>query len=404
MKKPNLALSRRALIKQAAGVGAAAIFAPAIGRAQSTDPIRVGGLMPLTGPGGTWGPIMAKVQQLVIDQVNAAGGIRGRKIEYYVEDDQTNPDAGVLAIRKLIDVHKVCAVMGVWSSGVAMPTLPICWQNKIPMLACAASDTLAELPHQGYFLRTCAPSSQQGKEIGKFGVERGAKNFFVMLAQNPFSLAMLKGVKEAVEPTGGKVNHVIYDGTKTTFRSEVDQALKEKPDFIMLGGWPQDSASVMKDLYRNSYKGIVCGFGSAMTEEFIKAGGKDVVEGVYAVYPAAAETSPAYKYLKQLTGFEGALDTNRCQSYDQINLVLLAASAGGGEVTGEVIQKTIRSTIGGPDGEVVGDVLTGLSLLANGKKINYDGAQSNCEYLPNGNIQSGYFKRQQIKDGKFTGV
>src|ERR1700742_2036646 len=114
MKKTGL--SRRAVLQQAAGVSAAALFAPTIGQAQTAEPIRVGGLMPLTGAGGTWGPIMAKVQQLVIDKVNAAGGIRGRKIEYYVEDDQTNPDAGVLGIRKLIDINKVCAVTGVWSS------------------------------------------------------------------------------------------------------------------------------------------------------------------------------------------------------------------------------------------------------------------------------------------------
>jgi branched-chain amino acid transport system substrate-binding protein len=396
--------TRRMLLTTAAGAGAAAVFAPSVLRAQQlSGPIRIGGLMSLTGAGGTWGPIMAKIQQQIVDQVNEAGGILGQKVEYYVEDDQTNPDAGVLAIRKLIDVNKVCAVTGVWSSAVAMPTLPICWQNKVTMLGIAASDTLAEMPHEGYFIRTYVPVSLQGREIGRFGMKRGAKKFFVMLAQNPFSLAMLKGLKDEVEPQGAKVSHVIYDGTKTSFRSEVDQALKEKPDFIMLGGYPQDSASIMKELYRNNYSGTVCGFGTAITEEFLQAAGKGVTESVFTVFPSVAENSDAYKNLQKLVGTGGLLDTNRCQAYDQINLALLAVAASK-QATGEAIQKTIRSTIGGPEGEPVGDVMTGLKLLAEGKKINYEGASSNCEFLPNGNLPNAYFKTMQVKEGKLVTV
>ncbi len=398
MKTKSSTISRRNLLKIGTAAGAAALFAPSFARAQLSQPVRIGGLMSLTGAGGTWGPIMAKIQQQVVAQVNDAGGVLGQKVEYFVEDDQTNPDAGVLATRKLIDVNKVSVITGVWSSGVAMPTLPICWQNKVTMIGIAASDTLAELPHQGYFLRTYVPVSLQGQAIGKFGLARGAKNFFVMLAQNPFSLAMLKGLKDEVEPKGAKVNHVIYDGTKTSFRSEVDQALREKPDFIMLGGYPQDSASVVKDLYRNSYSGTICGFGTAITSEFIAAAGKDVANGVYTVFPSVAENSPAYKNLQKLTGLTTALDTNRCQSYDQINLAILAVAAGK-SATGESIQKTIRSTIGGPEGEPVGDVLTGLKLLSEGKRINYEGASSNCEFLPNGNLPNAIFKTMQVKDG-----
>jgi branched-chain amino acid transport system substrate-binding protein len=403
MKTTRSTISRRGLLKAGLGASAVAMFAPAVARAQLTEPVRIGGLMSLTGAGGTWGPIMAKIQQQIVNQVNEAGGVLGQKVEYYVEDDQTNPDAGVLAVRKLIDINKVCAVTGVWSSAVAMPTLPICWQNKVAMIGIAASDALAELPHQGYFLRTYVPVSFQGRAIGKFGLERGAKNFFVMLAQNPFSLALLKGLKDEAEPKGATVGHVVYDGSKTSFRSEVDQALKAKPDFIMLGGYPQDSGSIMKDLYRNSYSGTVCGFGTAITAEFIAAAGKDVANGVYTVFPSVAENSPAYKNLQKLIGSDGLLDTNRCQAYDQINLAILAVAASK-QATGEAIQKTIRSTIGGPDGEVVGDVLTGLKLLSEGNRINYDGASSNCEFLPNGNLPNAYFKTMQVKDGVLTAV
>ena len=129
MKTISSTISRRSLLKSGAAAGATALFAPSFARAQLSQPVRIGGLMSLTGAGGTWGPIMAKIQQQIVAQVNDAGGVLGQKIEYFVEDDQTNPDAGVLATRKLIDVNKVSVITGVWSSAVAMPTLPICWQN-----------------------------------------------------------------------------------------------------------------------------------------------------------------------------------------------------------------------------------------------------------------------------------
>ncbi len=199
------------------------------------------------------------VHKMVVDEVNAAGGIGGQQIEYYYEDDQTNPDTGVLAVRKLIDVNHVVAVMGVWSSAVAAPTLPICWENKVVMLAIASSDSLSALPHQGYFIRTNVDVLLQGREIGKFAVAQGAKNIFVLLAQTPFNIPMMKGLTEVTRSQGLKVGSLVYDSRKTSFRSEVDEALRGSPDLIFLGGYPQDNIVLLKDIYRASYSGKIVG-------------------------------------------------------------------------------------------------------------------------------------------------
>ena len=82
------------------------------------------------------------------DQVNNAGGLLGRKIEYLAEDDQTNAEAGQRAARKLIDVDKTQAIMSVWASAVGTAVLPQCWENRVMMLAISAADSLALLPHR----------------------------------------------------------------------------------------------------------------------------------------------------------------------------------------------------------------------------------------------------------------
>ena len=67
---------------------------------------------------------MVKAVKAVIDEVNAAGGVLGRKVELISEDDQTNPEAGVRAARKRIDVDKVSAILGTWASSVTTAVAP----------------------------------------------------------------------------------------------------------------------------------------------------------------------------------------------------------------------------------------------------------------------------------------
>src|SRR5215813_3908881 len=160
-------LTRRTALLTGAGAIAAPFVVTTPGFGQ-TGPIKLGGLISLTGSGSPFGPNSKLTHQAVVDQVNAAGGLLGRKIEYLVEDDQTNAEAGVRAARKLIDVDKVSAIMSVWASAVGTAVLPLCWENKVMMLAISAADTIALLPHQGYFVRTQPHTELQGNEFANF--------------------------------------------------------------------------------------------------------------------------------------------------------------------------------------------------------------------------------------------
>src|SRR5947207_14190717 len=176
-------MSKIVITRRTALLGAGAIAAPFVittGFAQ-TDPIKLAGLVSLTGSGSPFGPNSRMAHQAVVDQVNAAGGLLGRKIEYLAEDDATNPEAGIRGARKLIDVDKVAAIMSVWASAVGTAVLPLCWENKVMMLAISAADSIAALPHQGYFVRTQPHTELQGKEFGRFALALGAKNLYLMM-------------------------------------------------------------------------------------------------------------------------------------------------------------------------------------------------------------------------------
>src|SRR6186997_2107378 len=177
----RLAIGRRAALLS----GVAAIVAPSALRAQ-TDPIRIATLTPLTGAGGSYGPSMAKVAAAVVEEVNAAGGVLGRKVQLVSEDDQTNPDAGVRAARKLIDVDKVPIIMGTWASAVTTAVAPVCWESRTFMMTVSGADSITQLPHRGYLIRTQPTSKLQATAHATYIAGTGKKKIAVLGIQAPF--------------------------------------------------------------------------------------------------------------------------------------------------------------------------------------------------------------------------
>jgi branched-chain amino acid transport system substrate-binding protein len=392
---------RRALL---AGAGAIAapfvIAAPGFGQ---TGPIKIAGLVSLTGSGSPFGPNSKLAHQAVVDEVNAAGGILGRKIEYLAEDDQTNAEAGIRAARKLIDVDKVSAIMSVWASAVGTAVLPLCWENKVMLLGISAADSLALLPHQGYFVRTQPHTELQGKEFGRFALSQNAKNLYLMMPQTPFTETTFKAIREVVEPKGVTVNSVIIDGKKNSFRSEIDEMMRANPDLLMMGGYLAENIVMAKDIFRTNFKGKVMGFAYGVTPAFIEGAGKEAAEGIYGVAePAPAAGSSAYARLKALVK-KDTLDTYICQAYDHANLAILAM-AKGKDASGTGIRDNIRK-IANNDGAVqVDNALDGLKAIADGKEIKYAGASGPCKFSDIGNIIEVSFRTTQVRDGKLVEV
>ena len=95
-------ISRRGLLAGAAGLGAAALGAPGRVLAQGTGPIRIGVLLPLTGSQATYAPDCQLSAQIAADQINAAGGLLGRKLEIVFRDDKANPNAAIAAAKELM--------------------------------------------------------------------------------------------------------------------------------------------------------------------------------------------------------------------------------------------------------------------------------------------------------------
>ena len=398
-------VTRREVLKTGAAAAAALIAnRPVPARAQSKAPIPIGTLCPLTGAGGAYGPDMQKAIVSVAERINKGGGIHGRPIQLFHEDSQTNPEAAVRAARKLIDVNKVVALMSTFASAVTLAVKPLAVEAKVFYISVSGADAVTEGNHGGYIARTQPNTKLQGQVYAKWVVSRKEwKRVALMTLQTPFAVPFGDNFTATVKSAGLTVtDSLIYEDKKASYRSEITRVLATNPELIMLLGYTPDSVVMAKELFRAGYKGAVLGPAFAINAKFVEGAGAEVAEGVWAIDPAPSFDSPAYK---QFAAAVPQADKNPYapQSWDHMTLVGLALAARRGEASGTAIKDTLR-TISNPPGTAVTSYEDGARLLAEGKKINYEGASGSCDFDAIGDILSRPFGAYQVRKGKIEQV
>ena len=138
---------------------------------QTTNTVKIGAFLSLTGATSAYGTSAANAIKLATEEANQNGGIDGKQIEIEIEDDQSNTQDVPGIVEHLIKEHKVHALIAEPVSTRAMMAAPIAQQNRIVMISSAS--VKPELTQQGdYIFRACFISSTEGEAIAKFAVDR----------------------------------------------------------------------------------------------------------------------------------------------------------------------------------------------------------------------------------------
>ncbi len=392
-------MTRRELLK-ASGAAGLVLGAPALVSAQSKEPIPIGTLCPLTGAGGSYGADMQRAVVAVVERINKAGGIAGRPIQLFNEDDQTNAEAGVRAARKLIDVNRVVAIVSTWASAVTLAVKPLCVEAKVFLIGVSGADAVTQGDHKGYVARTQPNTNLQGRMYAKFAVTKKEwKRVAYLALQTPYARSFGDVFTTVVKAAGATItDDLVYEDKKPSYRSEVTRVLATNPDLIMLEGYTPDSVVMVKELYKAGYKGADLGPSFAINAKFVEGVGADVAEGIWNMDRAPLFDSPAYKEFSAAVP-RAAQSPYAPQAWDQMTLVALALAAGRGDASGTVIKDNLRN-VSNPPGTVVYSFAEGAKLLGEGKKINYEGASGSCDFDAIGDILSAPFSVQQVRKGK----
>lgn len=210
--------------------------------------ILVGAYLSLTGTTATFGTSTKHGIEMAVEQTNAAGGVLGKPIHLLTEDTQSKPEEAALAVTKLISRDKVCALLGEIASSRTLAAAPIAQQNQIPMVT--PGSTNPEVTKKGdYIFRVCYMDPFQGEVMARFAFESlGARKVAMIKdVKNDYSIGLAENFTETFTKLGGQVvGEQAYSEGDTDFRAQLTAIKGLKPDAIIVPGYYQESALLVK--------------------------------------------------------------------------------------------------------------------------------------------------------------
>lgn len=389
-------LKRRGFLAGAAATGLVAGMAPGLVLAQGQQTFRIGALNPITGVGGPYGSGMQRAILFAAEEVNAAGGAGGRRLEIFAEDTQTQPQAAVLAAKKLIEVNKVQAIVGTWSSGVSLAVIPLTNEANVILMHCSGAPALSVPPAnaKGLGWRFQATNERFGKAFAEIAQREGFKRPATMAFNNASGIGNTEGFKKAWQAKGGKVlESVVYEPNRPSYRSELQKVLQTRPDVIVTGSYLQDTTIILREWYQSGQKVKWIIPGWAANPDLIKALGPDVTEGIISVDSVSNENARSYAHFghkyQQATGQPAASNVYAAMTYDMVISLALAMEAAGPNATIQQINAKLRE-VANPEGDKVYTFADGKEMLAKGQKINYEGASSVLDFDQHGDVSPNF--------------
>jgi len=237
------------LITWASAGLAALVFAVS---AQAQQPLKIGFGMSLTGPLAGNGKAALIAMQIWAEDVNAKGGILGRKVELVYYDDQTNPSTVPSIYNKLLDIDKVDLVVSGYGTNVIAPAMPIMMQRNMVFMSLFGLNVNSKFNYDRYFqIMPAGPEPAVGWSQGFFDIAMGLnpkpQTVALVGADAEYPALALEGARAHVKKLGLKV---VYDKSyppNTVDFSPIVRAIQAtNPDIVFLASYPPDSAGMVR--------------------------------------------------------------------------------------------------------------------------------------------------------------
>lgn len=316
----------------------------------SGGPIVIGMVVPLSGASADIGPYMKNGAQMAIDEINARGGVQGRKLQLRAEDGACDPKTAVAAASKLV-AAKITVSVGGYCSGATLPTLPVFDRAKIPMIIPAANST--ELVEQGleHVFLINGTGDQQAVAAMNWMTKSGAKKVAVLHDNTSYSKDIATRTADALDKPGGpeKTSLDAVNPGESDYSANIANVLKTKPDFIYWTGYYQEGGLLVRQFRQAGYEGeFMVGDGS-VDAKLVKIAGEKVADGVYATMtqtPGTIEGASGWiaSYKQKFGSDPGPYST---QSYDAVRVAAEAVTKAGG-TDGDKVAKELEAIDGFP--------------------------------------------------------
>jgi len=228
--------------------------------------ILIGCLQDITGVTSTLGKMVQEGAAWAMDEINAAGGVNGRKIKMITYDTKADVQEAINAFTRMCTTDKVSAIIGPPVANIAIAIAPISEEYDVPVLGFAIDNraTIKDdgTPYKNMFL--FQPSAnQQGAIMGNFAVqERGLKKFGIIYNQsNAYSVSLLEPFKKAVTSLGAEiVAEVPYQPNDKDFKTMLNKIVSAGADAIYAPNYTQELILIVQQARAIGFEGqLVCG-------------------------------------------------------------------------------------------------------------------------------------------------
>ena len=316
---------RRAVVAIGALVAAVAVSA-AMAQAPGT-PIKVGAMIPLTGGGATVGESGQIAVELAVRNINAAGGIAGRRIQLVIADYQTEATVGVSEAKRLVFQEKIELLIGPTYSQVTLATLPIMNEAKIPSVNVSGSEKLT--PEVGpYAFSMLANAEAQSKLMVDYAV-RGLKVQSAAILSDTGAQAKtaVEALKSELAARNVKLAGVQeYQYRQTDMTPQLLALRRGNPDVILLfTSNGEDTGNMVKSASELGWGVKVVGsFGATFSGPALKIAGKEAYKNTVAVNYKGFSYCPTEATSKGFQDFVAQVKAFKPEAFDRQPLSYLS--------------------------------------------------------------------------------
>jgi branched-chain amino acid transport system substrate-binding protein len=308
-------------------IAAASAIAMTATNVEAADTIKIGMVVPLTGPGAFSGQLQSQGFKLAVDEVNKAGGILGRQIEAVVEDDQTTNPGTVLAFSKLAGDKDIVAFVGPIRSTQIHAMAPDALKLGKPVMIGGTDPTLTHMDNPWLF-RFRPNDTYSARVIADFGTNTlGKKKWAIVHSTDAFGTAGMKNLTEALKRLG--VEPVLVQGYPNNSQDFTPVALALKQSGAdVLGSYmtfEADVAILAKQMRQLGVNMTWVGSPSNVTNNAMKLAGP-ALYGTYAVVDLNKDSAPPAKdfYAKYEAAYKSSPDFFASWPYDAVHILALA--------------------------------------------------------------------------------
>ncbi len=291
-------LNRRQILSAGAAFGATMAMGGGQAGAQAGT-FRFGLAMPLTGPQALYGADQIQAAQWGVADINAAGGVNGKKLDMIVLDTQADPNVGIQAMNRLINVDKVPVYITAWSA-VVKAAAPLANDSKtLQIVVGANAPSISKL---GDYVYTSYPLADVDLiALLKYMYGEGKKTAGVLYVNNETGISAAEIYRDAFTAMGGKiVAYEAFDPKATDFTGPILKARASGADMIHIQGQVSDTPQIIAQMRQLGIKQTISSYSAIFHPKFIQSLGA-AAEGVVvtSLAPSPEVSADVAKYVQR---------------------------------------------------------------------------------------------------------